>query len=252
MNIDLGYKQMEPVQAKPEFSDEFKAELDVFTNGIIRIEKTKRISAKVDGEWRFIMKYRGKQGVIDITNKDLMSGPKNFNDLYTYTFGIMLPTKLTSKPKKGDPDQTDCWRNFILEINREATEVDPKESDEWIETDRFITNLAKLSVTEDKNIWADSTTTDRCLLKTERDGIQYYCAHQDTVSSLKDDIGIKLTIGNLGKALNGRGFKMGVNEKMTGLGKHRPIAWWFYANIIDEAIPEYERELKQCFGIAQK
>jgi hypothetical protein len=247
MNIDLGYKQMEQVPAKPEFSEELNKELNIFTNGIIRIEKTKRISAKVDGEWRFIMKYRGKPGIIDITNKDLMSGPKNFNDIYTYTFGIMLPTKLVSKPKKNDPDQTDYWRNFILEINREAVEVEPKESDEWIETDRFISVLAKMHMTEDKKIWADIATNDRCLLKEERDGIIYYCVHQDSIASLKDDLGIKLSIGNLGKALNGRGFKMKSNEKMTGLKNYRPIAWWFYAEVVDELIPPDVHEKREEF-----
>ncbi len=243
MGINIGYEPAQMVQAKPNFNDELKEELDIFLNGIVRIEKTKRISAKVDGEFRFIMKYRGKQGIIDITNKDLMAGSKHFNDVYTYTFGIMLPRKLRCKPKKDDPDQKDYWTAFILEVNREAIEVEPNESDEWIETDRFIENIAKFPIAENKKIWADQSVSDRCLLKTERDGIKYYCARQDTISSVKDEIGIKLTIGNLGKALNGRGLKMQVNEKMTGLGRYRPTTWWFYADRIEDMMPpEWEND----------
>jgi len=240
MDIDIGYKA--PAPTNTDDVDKLKEELSIFFNGIIRIEKTRRVSAKDGGNWRFIMKYGGKQEIIDIENKYLTAGPKALNDSFFYVFGRYLPTVLLKKPTK---DGENYWTNFCLIISKMAVEVDPDESEEWIETDRFIENIAKLNITEDKKVWYDTTISDKCLLKTERGGITYYCAKPDMVVDIKKAIDIKMSIEQLGKVLNSRGYKMSTNEKMTGLGNHRPKAWWFYASVIEGVMP-FDEKAEEC------
>lgn len=241
MDLNFGYE--EPKQeVKPEFSDEFKLELDVFARGIKGIQKIKKTNDASSAKWRFKMEYRKIQGNIEISNAELMKGPAAFEDRYKSTFGMFLPYKLTRRPTKADP--VNHWRKFQLEIEEMCEIVEPENDEDWMETDRLISNIARLNTTEDKRVWADSATSDRCLLKIidEDDGELYYCVSSDCMVSIMKDIGIKMKLQNVGDTLNARGLKRYKNKRIK-VGNTRQSVWWFYANVIENIMPpEWEND----------
>lgn len=241
MDLNFGYE--EPKQeVKPEFSDEFKLELDVFARGIKGIQKIKKTNDSSSAKWRFKMEYRKIQGNIEISNAELMKGPVAFEDYYKSTFGMFLPYKLTRRPTKADP--INHWRKFQLEIEEICEIVEPENDEDWMETDRLISNIARLNITEDKGVWADSATSDRCLLKIidEDDGELYYCVSSDCMVSIMKDICIKMKLQNVGDTLNARGLKRDKNKRIK-VGNTRQSAWWFYANVIEDIMPlEWEND----------
>ena len=216
-------------------TEEFEEDVEIFYNGIVAITKKLGQTSSDGARWVFDMSFRGKRREITIDNVALMAGPTAFNNLFKSWFGIQLPYLLRRKPNKGD---VNYWDKFQQAIEEMCTEEDPEDSTEWIETGRLVENIARFNITDDKRVWYDTTSSDRCLLRsTDKDGVTYYCVKPDCVATAMKDIGVKIPIGKIGETLNLRNMKRKTNPAIR-IGQKVTRAWWITAECIDAVAPD--------------
>jgi hypothetical protein len=206
----------------------------IFSRSMISVEKIKPATGAGMATWRFKFSVLGKVASIEIPlNK--MGDFHIFQDLFKSNFGMYLPFELTRKAEKGAPSP---WRKFNLYIEEICIEVEPVESQEWLECDLLVDQIAQnCKVTDDADFWADKSRSAKYAIRHEMDGIGYYLVKSKDVSELAKDIKLTVTMEKLGSVMNSRGIKRPKNPaKKIGKTVINPV-WWFEENyLIDRGL----------------
>lgn len=221
------------MEVPPEFKEEDKPETsvwsvltkDAFIDAIEEVIKIEPLTSKDTAIYRFKFNFKGIRGTIELNVSDFMRNYKKFEELLFSHFDIMLPAKLKAKPAGF---QTSEWTKFVQLCAKMCTKVDPSESTEWAECDRFLDVVAGFVTMEEsqKDQWGANSGAERVLLKKVYNGIMYYCLKAKDVAALHETMHIVITRENMGEVMKKRGIK---REGQGGIrvGKKVITSWCF-------------------------
>ncbi len=202
---------------------------DFFT-AIQKVEKIKPATGRDGAIWHIYMKVLDVEGVIMLSNSDLMAGKNKFEDLFKSRFKFFLPFEITRKAKKGE---TAPWKKFQLYIEQICEEIDPTESMEWAECDMLLESVAGLTWIDDPDKWANKTMYRNVLLRKDHEGITYYLLKSEDLAKIAKDLKLSTSIERIGTVMNQRGYKRAKNPTIKIMGATKN-PWWFIASCLIE------------------
>jgi hypothetical protein len=215
-----------------EESEDGCLDINIFTKSMSKIEKIKGVTDSSPATWRFTFVIDGVEDILTISNRDLITGPMRFEDLFKSRFGFFLPCQLTKKPGKGKPNQ---WKKFQTLIEQIKIDVEPTESTEWLECDILLSQIASLPRTDDGEAWADKEKVNKTLFKKTLDGssITYWCLKSNDVPMIVKDLKLSTSLADIVKTIITR--KLRRKENATCRINPRltvSSVWWFPEDVL--------------------
>lgn len=203
-------------------------ELKAFYDSIIKVEKIKSPTLETGASWIITTRAVDVKGVektekICIKNSQLMKGPHAFEELFKSRFGYFLPYKL----KKKESGKKNKWIIFLQNLELESEEIEPEESEEWIQAGILLDAIAGLQILEDGIKWADDLYGLNCLYRLKWEGDIYYLLRSKKIHALIRELYLTKNGKSLSEAMGNMRVKRMYNPSWRIGGKLFSNLWWF-------------------------
>jgi hypothetical protein len=196
-----------------------------FKKSMIKTERIRPAKEGDDAVYRFTFCIDGVTRAFTIPLGSIRDNI-GFDNKLMSNFGMHLPYELMKKSEKG---QVSNWSKFVRLIETECDDIDPEDSQEWMEADVLLDYIAShCKITADAEEWAGKSFGGvKKLLVDSAKGKKYLLIKSaDMAEILKNEVKLTLKMAEISNVLDGREIKRRGNPPKTIQQKQSGKVWW--------------------------